>query len=150
MIILFDNFYIKQLNGLFVQNSFPCPHNFCFFIGAVHNSRRLYTSDAAIDDKVNLIAELFFYQSGVVMYSISSPSSKGKVVVSIGASSNRQISRMMLLSGIRMPTSLRFLNILGKRLPVFNIKVNGPGRFLFINLKVELFTLAYSLILLKS
>ena len=48
------------------------------------------------------------------------------------------------------PRSLWFLNILGKRLPVFNIKVNGPGRFLFINLKVELFTLAYSLILLKS
>ena len=45
---------------------------------------------------------------------------------------------------------LRFLNILGRRFPVFRIKVNGPGRLRFISLNVLLSTLAYSLILLKS
>ena len=104
---------------------FPCRTVFCFFIGAVHNSRRLYTSDAAIDDKVNLIAELFFYQFGVVMYSISSPSSKGKGGSQYRASSNRQITDDVIVRDTDA-YFLRFLNILGKRLPVFNIKVNGP------------------------
>ena len=57
--------------------------------------------------------------------------------------------RQMLFSGTRIPTSLRFLNILGRRFPVFSIKVNGPGRVRFISLNVLLSTLAYSLILLK-
>lgn len=45
--------------------------------------------------------------SGSVMYSMSSPFSSGRVVVRIGASSRRQISRMIALSGTRIPTSFR-------------------------------------------
>ena len=59
--------------------------------------------------------------SGLVMYSMSSPSSNGRVVVRIGASSNWQISRITAWSGMRIPTSLRFLKIFGKRLSAFVI-----------------------------
>ena len=88
--------------------------------------------------------------SGSVIYSRSSSSSYGKVVVIIGASSRRAISRIILLSGIRMPTSFRLRKILGSRFVPFRMKVNGPGRLCFISLKTLLSTLAYSLILLKS
>ena len=88
--------------------------------------------------------------SGSVIYSRSSSSSYGKVVVIIGASSRRAISRMILLFGIRMPTSFRLRKILGSRFVPFRMKVNGPGRLCFISLKTLLSTLAYSLILLKS
>ena len=42
--------------------------------------------------------------SGSVTYSMSSPSSSGRVVVMIGASRAWQISRIIGLSGTRMPT----------------------------------------------
>ena len=88
--------------------------------------------------------------SGSVTYSMSSPSCKGKVVVNIGASSKRHISRIIGLPGTRIPTSFRLRKILGKRLSAFRINVNGPGRLRFISLKVALPTCAYSLMLLKS
>ena len=88
--------------------------------------------------------------SGSVIYSKSSCSSYGSVVVIMGASSRRAISRLMLLSGIRIPTSFRLRKIFGNRLVPFKIKVNGPGRLCFISLNTLLSTFAYSLILLKS
>ena len=51
---------------------------------------------------------------------------------------------------LRMPTSFRFLKILGSRLPLFKMNVKAPGKLRFISLKVLLSTLAYSLMLLKS
>jgi CrcB protein len=47
---------------------------------------------------------------------MSSFSFQGIVVVKIGASSCLHISRIMLLSGTRIPTSFLFLNILGSLL----------------------------------
>ena len=86
----------------------------------------------------------------IICYDLSSISEYGSVVVIIGASSKRAISRMILLSGIRIPTSFRLRKILGSRLVPFRINVNGPGRLCFMSLNSLLPTLAYSLILLRS
>ena len=42
---------------------------------------------------------------------------------------------MILLSGIRIPTSFRFRKILGNRLVPFRIKVKGPGQVTFHQLE---------------
>ncbi len=83
------------------------------------------------------------------MYSTSSLSSLTEVLIT-GLPNMATISLIILLSGILIPTVFLFLKIFGSDDVVVKIKVKGPGRFLFINLKVGVSTFAYSLIMLKS
>ena len=66
------------------------------------------------------------------------PSGCGKIateVVSNGFPKASTKANVIALSGIRIPTVLRFLYILGNDELVGKIKVNAPGKFFFNNLK---------------
>jgi len=88
--------------------------------------------------------------SGSVGYSIIKSSSIIEVDI-IGFLNFFEISLIILLSGIRIPTVFLLLNIFGILFVPFKIILKGPGKILFNNLKVRLLIcLAYLERLLKS
>ena len=75
--------------------------------------------------------------SGSVGYSVIKSSSIIEVDI-IGFLNFFEISLIILLSGIRIPTVFLLLNIFGILFVPFKIIVKGPGKILFNNLKVRL------------